>query len=99
MQLVHELVHLDGEDAKEAFGILYPNGGMRSNGKNAIEHLLQYASDDFVLKAVELEDQGATGFVRTKFHILEWSYPFQWITLYLRVTKKAAREAQRVVEM
>lgn len=96
MQLVHELVHLDGENANEAFGILYPNDGMRSNGKKAIEHLLQYASEDFMMNAQELEDNRPTGFIRTKHHILEWNYPYRWMTLYLRLTKKEVGKYEKV---
>lgn len=89
---VREIAFLQGDEATGAFDIMYPSG--RSGGDNktmraTIDYLLQFAPD------VPSEPTGFdwsaflfTGRFTTKYHILVWNYPKNWICLYQKVTKK-----------
>jgi hypothetical protein len=93
--LTTNLVFLQGDDARNVFDyVMYPKGnstGYRTERK-VIQYLLGYTSDDTEIKIEELDTANATGMFVTKDHVLVWNYPYCWISLELRVSKKRARE-------
>lgn len=97
MQNVRELVFLQGDDAREIFDLLYPNGGVRmvKDPRTVVQYLLQFTSDDAQLPVTELDDRWGSGRVVTKDHIMVWNYAYCEIALYLKVTKKELRAKQK----
>jgi len=97
--LVDDLVFLQGDDASRVFDIMYPAGnayGSDRTLRQALNEMLSMTSDDHTVTIKELETYGASGQFRTKYHILIWSYAYNWIALYRKVTKKEARVRELV---
>lgn len=96
-QLVKLVVLMQGDDATEAFRVLYPRGA-QFMPRSAMEHLKQWKSDCDMENVQILDTSGMTGRFDTKYHIMIWSYPFKWIVLYEKVTKKAVKEEGLLVD-
>lgn len=91
IQLVQQVVFLEGGDAVDIFRMMYPEGKSYGSDKimrSVIEHLKGF-DDGRELPFEELNTNMTTGVFRTKTHIVVWNYPMRWIEFYRRTTKKA----------
>lgn len=89
---VQELAFLQGDDASEFFGVLYPKG-MQYEPRKALAFMLERADGDEERPVTAtLGFSGHSGMLTTKYHVLQWSYPHNWVALYVKVTKKQLKE-------
>lgn len=86
-QYVQELVFLQGDDASEFFAVLYPKG-MQYEPQKALEFLREHTSEDGGRNVELFDPKGMSGQFSTKYFIMTWNYAYNWVALYLKVTKK-----------
>jgi hypothetical protein len=89
-QYVQELVFLQGDDASEFFGVLYPKG-MQYKPQQALEFLREHTSEDGGRNVELFDPKGMSGQFSNKYFIMTWNYAYNWVALYLKVTKKELR--------
>ena len=90
---------LQGDDATTIFNVMYPKGNtngdrhtVRAAHDAMIEYIDENASDDVQL----LPTTGYSGYLSTKYFVMQWNYAHNWIALYRKVYKKDIAEMREV---
>lgn len=99
-QLAHELAFLQGDDASRIFSeFMYPKGksyGTDTTMRNAIQELIRHAPGDFEPRVFVLEHSDSwlhkSASYGTKDHVLVWNFAYNWVGLYLKVSRKQAKD-------
>lgn len=99
-QLVKQVAFLQGEDAQQIFDIMYPVGNRSGNRRTirlAHDVMIDYISDSNHHQIEPLPSSGYTGYVSTRYFVMQWNYPYNWVALYQKLTKADIAREQELV--
>lgn len=100
-QFVQEIIYLQGDDADEAFKILYPDwsdgltGWATTESTLAmLEHLKQWdygePTETYLWEGIG----PGVDMYRTRYYIMTWDFGHGWVSLKRRITIKEVKERE-----